>query len=103
MNADEENEAATAQLTLLQNYPNPVLTSATIGFSLDRPGPVRLVIFDDQGRVLRRLINGIRGAGRQRIVWDGLDGAGGVVPSGSYFYRLDAGSKSATRKLIILK
>jgi hypothetical protein len=87
----------------LRNFPNPVLERTTIRFSLDRPGPVRLLIYDAQGRVLRRLIDGHRDEGAQAVIWDGLDGAGRSVPSGTHFYRLDAGSASATRKLVLLR
>jgi predicted acyl esterase len=88
---------------LQQNHPNPASASTTIRFSLDRPGPVRLMVYDAQGRVLRRLIDGRSDGGTQMVVWNGLDGNGRPVPSGIYFYRLDARSGSATRKLILMK
>lgn len=88
---------------LQQNHPNPASTITMIRFSVDRPGFARLLIYDAQGRVLRRLIDGYRDGGPQSALWDGLDAAGRSVPSGVYFYRLDAGTQSATKKLIWLR
>jgi hypothetical protein len=99
----EEGQVIPARFSLQQNHPNPASGSTTVRFSLDRSGQVRLLVYDAQGRVLRRLIDGRRDAGTQAVVWDGLDAAGHSVPSGVYFYRLDAGSRSATRKLILMK
>jgi predicted acyl esterase len=102
--ADNQETTRGPRIQLLQqNHPNPVSASTTIRFSLDRSGPARLLVYDAQGRVLRRLIDGRRDAGTQAVTWDGLDAVGRPVPSGIYFYRLDVGSASATRTLTLLR
>ncbi|MBU1950415.1 MAG: carboxypeptidase regulatory-like domain-containing protein [Candidatus Eisenbacteria bacterium] len=88
---------------LYQNTPNPASSSTMIRFALGADGPVKLVVYDIQGRVLRHLIDGPRTAGLQSVLWDGMDGLGNKVPSGIYFYRLQAGATSDTRKMIFLK
>ncbi|MBU1701462.1 MAG: T9SS type A sorting domain-containing protein [Candidatus Eisenbacteria bacterium] len=96
-------EADRLSFALYQNQPNPASATTTIRFTLDRPGPVDLAIYDVQGRILRHLVNEPLNTGMQSIVWDGLDRSGHPVPSGIYFYRLKAGERNATRQLIFLK
>jgi len=45
----------------------------------------------------------MRGAGPHRISWRGRDERGDAVSSGVYFYRLDAGGETATRKMLLMK
>ena len=96
-----EEEARPASFALLQNRPNPFTSGAvTIGFSLARPATARLLVFDVQGRMIRRLVDGSRSAGWQTVLWDGRDDRGTLQPSGIYFYRLDSEGLSEVRKLI---
>jgi hypothetical protein len=86
-----------------QNQPNPFGAQTAIRFTLDRPAAARLVIYDIQGRALRRLEEGIRPAGTHTVVWDGRDEAGRRLPSGIYLYRIDAdGRTTRTRKMILI-
>ncbi len=90
-----------AAFTLLQSRPNPFTSgAATIGFSLARPATARLLVFDVQGRTIRRLVDGARPAGWQTFLWDGRDDRGTLQPSGIYFYRLESEGQSEVRKLI---
>ncbi|MBU2692348.1 MAG: T9SS type A sorting domain-containing protein [Candidatus Eisenbacteria bacterium] len=101
--SDVAEEASPAPFLLFQNHPNPASSSTTIRFALDSEGPVHLVLYDIQGRVLRHLIDGNRKAGMQSILWDGRDGSGNKVPSGIYFYRIQTADQSATRKMIFIQ
>ncbi|MBZ0267177.1 T9SS type A sorting domain-containing protein, partial [bacterium] len=65
--------------------------------------PVRLEIFDVQGRLVRVLENGRRTAGRYASAWDGLDAERRPVPAGVYFVRLDAGEARGTRRVLRLR
>jgi hypothetical protein len=49
------------------------------------------------------LVRGSQPAGRHTAVWAGTDDAGRRVASGVYFYRLTAGARTATRKMVMLK
>ena len=91
-------------LYLGQCYPNPFNPSTKIDFSVPQAGPVRLEIFDVNGRLVATLIDRSVGTEMQSVVWNGRDREGGRVSSGVYFYRLTIPSqRSLTRKLVLLK
>ncbi len=84
------------------NTPNPVNPWTTIRFSLREAGPVRLAIYDVQGREVQRLVSGVMNAGEHAVEWNGA-GGGPPLPSGVYFYRLTAGDFTATRKMAVIR
>jgi hypothetical protein len=88
---------------LAQNYPNPFNPMTKVEFGLVAPGRVSLRIYDAAGRLVRVLAEGDRPAGRYAELWDGCDASGRAVASGVYFYRLDAGAFTQTRKMILLR
>jgi hypothetical protein len=88
---------------LAQNFPNPFNPATKIAFGLSTPTHVSLRIYDAAGRLVRELVNEARPAARCEEMWDGRDGAARQVASGIYFYRLDAGSFTQTRKMILLR
>lgn len=89
--------------SLGDNYPNPFNPRTTISYTLDEAGSVRLAIYGMDGRLVRRLEDGSRAAGEHRVAWDGLDGDGRAVPSGTYLYRLEAGTVRDTRTMTLLR
>jgi hypothetical protein len=86
-----------------QNYPNPFNPSTTIAFELESASRARLRIYDVTGKLVRTLVDGRLAAGPHRAAWDGADDRGRAVASGVYYYRLDAGPASATRRMVLLK
>ena len=88
---------------LAPNYPNPFNPVTTINYSLPEPTHVKLVIYDTQGRRVKTLINEVQEAGSQSIRWDATDENNSEISSGVYFCKLDAGTASATMKLLLLK
>jgi len=90
-------------MTLDQNTPNPFNPSTTIRY--DVPGMCRVVleIFNAGGESVRRLADRYMPAGTYTAVWDGCDGTGKRVSSGVYFYRLTAGKKALSRKMVLLR
>ena len=90
-------------LELHPNFPNPFNPSTRISFTLPEPGPVRLEIFDINGRLVRTLIDGHVGKGLREANWNGRDNSGRAVASGLYFYRLTAGKEKITRKAVLIK
>lgn len=94
-----ENEFQTAStFALFQNYPNPFNPITTIRFMLHISGFTSLKVFDVIGREVATLVNGEISAGEHSVQWN----ASGM-PSGVYFYRLQAGNYSATKKLMLIK
>ena len=90
------------------NYPNPFNPETWIPYQLSLPAEVSLQIYDGQGRLVRKQELGWQQAGyyttaAKAIYWDGRNTSGESVSSGVYFYRLQAGDYSQTRKMVILK
>jgi len=86
-----------------QNYPNPFNPSTTISFSLPKQQYVVLVVYDMLGKEVNRLVDGQMSAGTFKVTWQGDAKSGQKVASGVYFYRLQAGSFSAVKKMLMLK
>jgi hypothetical protein len=88
---------------LEQNSPNPFNPTTAIRFSLASRENVTVAVYDLSGRLVRTLLKGARETGNHVVTWDGRDNAGTNVASGVYFYRLDAGKFSDTKKMVLLK
>jgi len=86
------------KFNLSQNYPNPFNPSTTISFNLPSKSFVSLKVFDALGREVSILVSKELTAGSYSQQWNAEN-----LPSGVYFYRLQAGNYSETRKLILLK
>jgi plastocyanin len=88
---------------LRQNRPNPFEGLTEITYTLSQGAHVRLGVYDARGRLVANLDEGFRGPGVHTAAWGG-SGAGGVrSPAGVYFYRLQAGTEVATRKLTLVR
>ncbi|MCB9357502.1 MAG: VCBS repeat-containing protein [Calditrichaeota bacterium] len=83
---------------LHQNAPNPFNPTTEITFELATSTDVRLRVFDVQGREAAVLANGIMSAERHTVAFDAQ-----ALPSGVYFYRLEAGAFVATKKMVLMK
>ena len=86
-----------------QNYPNPFAETTSISYSLTRPGKVKISIFDSQGTLVRIVEETERPRGNYIAEWDGTGSDGAVVSSGVYFCKIEAGSVTSTKKIILLK
>ena len=96
------------QTALLANYPNPFNPETWIPYQLAEPAEVTLSIHAADGKLVRTLALGQLPAGvyqsRSRAAyWDGRNAQGEPVASGIYFYTLQAGDFTATRKMLIRK
>jgi hypothetical protein len=83
---------------LSQNYPNPFNPSTTIAFDIPVRSKVTLKIYDLLGREVAQLISEPMLAGHHSVQWNGAG-----IPSGVYFYKLQAGSFNKKKKLILQK
>ena len=88
---------------LIGNFPNPFNSRTEIQFALPEPARVTLRIYDARGRLVRTLVNGFHQAGTFQVSWDGTNRLGRPVASGVYLYRLQSGSFSQTRKMLLVK
>lgn len=91
-----DDAVAPATLSLGAVSPNPAFGRARVDYALTREGPVRLSLFDVQGRELLVLGDGVRGAGRHSVA---LDAA--AVRPGMYFVRLRAEGAEFTRRVVV--
>ena len=83
---------------LEQNYPNPFSRSTEIHFALPEDSDVRLTVYDLMGREIARLVDATMPAGFHHATLDGSQLASGV-----YLYRIEAGSFTATHRMIMVK
>jgi hypothetical protein len=83
---------------LFQNYPNPFNPSTTIQYHLSQPANVKLKVYDVLGIEIRQLMNEFQTAGNHSVEFNAAD-----LPSGIYFYRLESGGISLSRKMILLR
>ena len=100
-----ENPApsAAAPIFLAPISPNPFPASGEIVYSVAQATPVRLVVYDVQGRARVMLKEGMAAPGRHAVAWDGRSSTGGRLEAGVYFVRLTAGNRVETRKLTIVR
>jgi hypothetical protein len=89
-----ESGAAGTHVSLAVAGPNPSNGTAALRFSLPAPADVRLNVYDLRGRLVRRLVDGSRGAGLHVVQWDGRDRHGRGVSGGVYFARLMVSGES---------
>ena len=93
---------------LFQNFPNPFNPETWIPYTLADDAEVQVRIYDVHGALVRQLDVGRQRAGRylsrqNAVYWDGKDQSGAAVASGVYYYTLEAGAFSETRRMVIRK
>ena len=118
MDADKEVTAYFSQITelervemtqvpddfhLYQNYPNPFNGETCITFQLPQTSLVHLDIFNLSGDLIKKYPEGYYPAGMYRVYWDCTNQAEQSLPTGLYFYRLQAGNYYSVKSMIYLK
>lgn len=83
---------------LSQNYPNPFNPATQIAFSIAQAGQARLVVYDQLGREVVTLVNGVMPVGQHAVVFN----AAGLA-SGVYFARLTSGSMSSMIRMMLVR
>ena len=83
---------------LSQNFPNPFNPVTTIRYSIAKPSSVSLKVFDMLGREVQTLVNTQQAPGQYSVTLNAQN-----LGSGVYFYRLNAGTFTETKKLMLLK
>jgi hypothetical protein len=83
---------------LEQNFPNPFNPTTNINFSIPKQGQVKLAIYNLIGQKVAALVNEVLNAGRHQVTFNAAS-----LPSGVYFYRLQAGNSVMIKKMLFLK
>ncbi|MBI4535933.1 MAG: T9SS type A sorting domain-containing protein, partial [Ignavibacteriae bacterium] len=91
------------QFQLLQNYPNPFNSETHIRYSLPRQAQVTLGIYNVLGQEVTRLVDDIKPAGTDEVVWDGSDRAGIRVASSVYLLRLSTEGRQMTKLMMLIR
>jgi hypothetical protein len=95
---EEVNNSTLSEYYLQQNYPNPFNPTTSISFNLPAASYVSLKVFDIIGREIATIVSEELSSGTYVRQWNAEN-----LPSGVYFYRLQAGSFNKTKKLILLR
>jgi hypothetical protein len=99
---DEEqasnNNSIVKSFDLYQNYPNPFNPKTTIKYQVPRLSFVTIKVYDVLGNEIATLVNEEKSMGNSKLEFSGTN-----LPSGIYFYRLQAGDFIKTKKMILLK
>jgi endo-1,4-beta-xylanase len=86
------------QFQLEQNFPNPFNPTTTIHYSISKTSPVSLKVYDMLGREVQTLVNTMQSPGQYTVTLNAQ-----TLGSGVYFYRLNAGNFTETKKLMLVK
>jgi hypothetical protein len=100
---DPPNNNLPIEFLLSQNYPNPFNPSTTIRYSIPTSSLVTLKVYDVLGNMVSTLVNEEKPKGRYEVNFSTTGENAYNLPSGIYFYRLQAGSYVETKKMILLK
>lgn len=102
-NVSVDKEVLPTSFALKGNYPNPFNPSTNIAFTLDVRSDVTVRVYSLLGKEVATLHSGNLTPGLHSVKWNGLDNNGLAVASGVYLYRVEAGSRALTGKMMLLK
>jgi hypothetical protein len=91
------------RFALHENMPNPFNAETLIRFDLPNDALASLDVFNALGQKVRTLVQGRLDAGSHRLRWDSRDDRGTTLASGVYFYRLVAGERVQTQRMMLVK
>lgn len=100
---DKKTSKIPESFQLSQNYPNPFNPVTTITYQLPEDSNISLKIFNNNGKLVKVLIEEYERIGSYQINWDGRDENGVLVPSGLYLYQIATGSYSQSNKMVLIR
>lgn len=92
------NNTIPKSYSLLQNYPNPFNPSTQINYNIPVRSNVKLTVYDIMGREVQTLVNSMQEPGKYTVVFNADN-----LASGMYFYKIEAGSFTETKKMTLIK
>ncbi len=99
----ENGEALPLEFSLSQNYPNPFNPTTKFEIAVPKAAQVDVVVYDILGRKVKTLLSEVKSAGYHTIEWNGTNESNNLVPSGIYFVRMNSGSFTSVKKIVMLK
>ena len=96
--ATEEEAEIPSQFVLEANYPNPFNPTTTIRYALPQQASVRLSVHDVQGRLVAVLVEANQATGWHEVTFEA-----GALPSGVYFYQLEADTFRDTQAMFLIR
>jgi hypothetical protein len=94
----QEIELAPKTFSLSQNYPNPFNPTTLINFAVPKAGRVKIAVYNELGQQVALIADREYSSGNFSVSFDGASLASGV-----YYYRIEAGSFTQTKKMVLLK
>jgi hypothetical protein len=85
------------------NYPNPFNPSTSFSLTIPANAKVDVSVYDVSGRKIKTVISRVLSRGEHKVTWDGSTDRGEPAMSGIYFVRMNAGSFSAVRKVVLVR
>lgn len=100
-------DLAAGGFRLHPNFPNPFNPETHIRFEVpvnsSRPEIIRLEVYNAAGQRMRTLYSGQLAGGAYEMAWDGRNGQGEALPSGTYFLHLRSNRATRSQKMILLR
>jgi|TARA_B100001146_G_scaffold223604_1_gene238719 hypothetical protein len=93
-----DNAPIATRYELGQNYPNPFNPTTHIRFNIPETANAKLTVFNVMGEEIATLVDGVMQAGGHTVSWNAAS-----MPTGVYFYQLESGNFSQTKKLLLVK
>jgi plastocyanin len=94
----KDNVSQPDRFLVEQNYPNPFNPTTTIRYTIPQNGLVTVKVFNILGKELATVVHGVESAGSHEIQFDAAN-----LTSGIYFYRIQNGNFTQTKKMLVLK
>ena len=101
-NTVELNNFSDSEIAL-SHYPNPFNSKVTLVYELPNPGLVNVDIYDIMGKKVKSLVNDFHNSGINSVKWNGTNDNNYLVPSGTYFYKVESLGYTKTNKIQFVK
>ncbi len=98
-----EDERLPREFWVAQNFPNPFNPETEISYELPKDAHVTLTVYNLLGQRVKTLVDESQGVGRHNVRWGGRDDSGEEVASGVYFYKIQAGDFTVTKKMVLIR